>query len=152
MASTFEKLNFKDQREILIVNAPASFEKELAAVRNIAIARSTGDLSEVQFSLAFVTKQSEVDNLAKTIANKAKGDAIMWFAYPKGTSKKYRSEINRDRGWQTLGQLGFDPVRAVAIDEDWSALRFRRTEFIKTLSRSRQHAISAHGKARAREK
>jgi hypothetical protein len=23
-------------------------------------------------------------------------------------------------------------VRAVAIDEDWSALRFRRVEFIKT--------------------
>ncbi len=26
---------------------------------------------------------------------------------------------------------GFDTVRQVAIDEDWSALRFRRVEFIK---------------------
>lgn len=26
---------------------------------------------------------------------------------------------------------GFDSVRQIAIDEDWSALRFRRAEFIK---------------------
>ena len=30
-----------------------------------------------------------------------------------------------------LRSAGFDAVRAVAIDEDWSALRFRRMEFIK---------------------
>jgi hypothetical protein len=152
MASTFEKLNLKDQRKILVVNAPANFERELAALQDVAVARSAADLSEVQFSLAFVTKQREVDDLAKAIATKAKDDAIMWFAYPKGTSKKYKSEINRDHGWQTLGQLGFEPVRAVAIDENWSALRFRRVEFIKTLSRSRKRAISARGKAGARGK
>jgi hypothetical protein len=31
-----------------------------------------------------------------------------------------------------LKKLGFDTVRQVAIDEDWTALRFRRTEFIKS--------------------
>jgi len=55
---------------------------------------------------------------------------------PQATSKRYKSEINRDTGWQALGQAGFEPVRAVAIDEDWSALRFRRVEFIKTLTRA----------------
>jgi hypothetical protein len=29
----------------------------------------------------------------------------------------------------------FEPVGMVAIDEDWSALRFRRVEFIKTMNR-----------------
>jgi microsomal dipeptidase-like Zn-dependent dipeptidase len=38
------------------------------------------------------------------------------------------------------------PVRQVAIDEDWSALRFRRTEQVKTFTRSR--AISAAGRKR----
>lgn len=146
MASTFTKLNLTDQRKILVVNAPSTFEPELASLRNVAVARSVSELSEVQFSLAFVTRQGEVDDLAKAVAKKAKGDAIVWFAYPKGTSKRYKSEINRDRGWQTLGRFGFEPVRAVAIDEDWSALRFRRAQFIKTLSRSRAHALSAQGK------
>jgi len=34
-----------------------------------------------------------------------------------------------------MGKAGFEPVRMVAIDEDWSALRFRRVEFIKTMNR-----------------
>jgi len=60
----------------------------------------------------------------------ADGDPLLWFAYPKGSSKKYRCAFNRDTGWDVLKSLGFDTVRAVAIDEDWSALRFRRVECI----------------------
>jgi len=60
---------------------------------------------------------------------------VVWFAYPKGSSKKYTSQINRDNGWAVLGKAGFEPVRMVAIDEDWSAVRFRRVEFIKTMTR-----------------
>jgi hypothetical protein len=56
-------------------------------------------------------------------ALKAEGDAIVWFAYPKGTSKKYKSQIDRDNGWNMLGHEGFEPVRMVAIDEDWSDSR-----------------------------
>jgi hypothetical protein len=37
-----------------------------------------------------------------------------------------------------LGAAGFEPVRMVAVDEDWSALRFRRVGFIKTLTRRSQ--------------
>jgi hypothetical protein len=77
---------------------------------------------------------------------------VIWFAYPKGSSKKYKSEINRDSGWKVLGEAGFEPVRMVAIDEDWSAVRFRRVEFIKTLTRGKEHRMSAGGKARAARK
>jgi hypothetical protein len=37
----------------------------------------------------------------------------------------------------------------VAIDEDWSAVRFRKVEHIKTMVRSRAHAISQAGKRKA---
>jgi hypothetical protein len=120
----------------------------LTGLRDRTILRDLKDLTEIEFSLAFVTKQSEVDALAKTIAKKAKGDAVMWFAYPKGTSKKYHSEINRDHGWQILGELGFEGVRGVAIDEDWSATRFRQVEFIKAMKRDKTHAMTTQGKAR----
>ena len=127
----FDKLNLKSLTKILVLNAPQSFEPELAALRGITLSRSLRGLGEIEFSLAFVTRQKEVDQLAGSIVKLAKGDAVVWFAYPKGTSKKYQSEINRDSGWQALKQAGFDTVRMVAIDEDWSALRFRRVEFIK---------------------
>jgi hypothetical protein len=148
MPSTFEKLNLKSQSEILVLNPPASFEPELATLDGVKVLRDLQDLDHIEFSLAFVTRQKEVDTLAKAIARQAKGDAVVWFAYPKGTSKKYHSEIHRDTGWQVLGQAGFEPVRAVAIDEDWSALRFRRVEFVKTMTRATEHRISAPGKTR----
>jgi len=148
MPTTFEKLNLKDQRTILVLNPPASFEPELAALHAVTVLRNLQPLDAIDFSLAFVTKQQQVDTLAQAIASRAKGDAVVWFAYPKGTSKRYKSEINRDTGWQALGQAGFEPVRAVAIDDDWSALRFRRVEFIKTMTRAKEHRMTAQGKAR----
>jgi hypothetical protein len=150
MPSTFEKLNLKNQRQIVVLNAPGSFEHELTALRHFKILRGLEGVDEIDFLLAFVSTQREVDALATAMAMKAKGDAVVWFAYPKGTSKKYRSEISRDKGWQILGHFGFEGVRGVAIDEDWSAIRFRRAEFIKTMTREDKHAMSAQGKVRAR--
>ncbi len=48
-----------------------------------------------------------------------------------------------------MGEAGFEPVRMVAIDEDWSGLRFRRVDFIKTMTRGAEHALSAKGRAKA---
>ena len=134
MPTTFEKLNLKGQKQILVLHAPASFEPELAGLQGVTILRDLKSAGESLFSLAFVTKKSEVDALAAPMDKRAKGDAIVWFAYPKGTSKKYKCDFNRDNGWDKLKAAGFDTVRAVAIDEDWSGLRFRRVEFIKQRS------------------
>lgn len=131
---TFAKLNLKDQAEIVVLNAPASFEPELKSLKGVGVRRDAKG-GDIEFSLVFVTTQKEVDTLGPQVAKKAKGDAVVWFAYPKGSSKKYTSQINRDNGWAVMGKSGFEPVRMVAIDEDWSALRFRRVEFIKTMNR-----------------
>jgi len=132
--ATFAKLNLKDQAEIVVLNAPASFEPELKSLKGVTVRRDAKG-GDIDFSLAFVMTQKEVDTLGPQVAKKAKGDAIVWFAYPKGSSKKYKSQINRDNGWAVMGSAGFEPVRMVAIDEDWSAVRFRRVEFIKTMNR-----------------
>jgi hypothetical protein len=132
MPTVFEKLNLKSQKSILVLNAPDSFEKELDTLGGtVKVHRRMDELKSFEFALAFATKQIEVTRLSKALAAKAQGDVILWFAYPKGTSKKYSCDFNRDTGWDELRKAGFDTVRAVAIDEDWSALRFRRVEFIK---------------------
>ena len=148
MATTFEKLNFKQQPAIVVLNAPASFEPELSALTDVTVQRSLANSAPVSFLLAFVIRQQEVDAIAAQLATHAPGDAIIWFAYPKGTSKRYKCEFNRDTGWATLGAAGFEPVRQVAIDADWSALRFRRVEFIKTMTRVKLQAMTEQGKAR----
>jgi hypothetical protein len=152
MSPLFHKLNLKHQTEIVILNAPDTFEVELTALNGISVLRDVKSVEAITFSLAFVTKQEEVNEMASTITKKVQGDAVIWFAYPKGSSRKYKCEFNRDNGWEVLGKLGFEAVRQVAIDEDWSALRFRPVEFIKTMSREEKRAMSEQGKARATKK
>jgi hypothetical protein len=145
MSTVFKKMNYKGQSPVYIINAPESFTNEIDAIGTAALVkRSIAKAQDVLFILAFVTKQKEVDDLAKAIAPLVSGDGLVWFAYPKGTSKKYKCEFNRDSGWQEMGNFGFEPVRMVAIDEDWSALRFRKAEHTKSMSRS--FAISDTGK------
>jgi hypothetical protein len=145
----FGKLNLKEQQEIVVLDAPASFEAELARLKGVVVHRKAPKNAGVAFALAFVKRQAEVDAAAKALTRNAEGDVVLWFAYPKGSSKKYTCDFNRDTGWAALGAAGFEPVRMVAIDEDWSAVRFRRADFIKTLTRDKVHTLSALGRKRA---
>ena len=147
MPNVFQKLNLKDQTEIVAVNAPASFEPELAGLAGVSVLRDARVAKAISFAIAFAITQKEVDAAAKALTPKASGDAVIWFAYPKGSSKKYTCEFNRDTGWAELAKAGYEPVRQVAIDEDWSALRFRKVEHIKTMTRS--FAATEAGKAKA---
>lgn len=130
MPPVFAKLNLKDQTEVLILAPPASFELEIQALADAVVVRDARKVKSIDFALAFVTTRAEVDAAMKLIAPKAAGDLVLWFAYPKGTSKRYASEINRDTGWDSLTSAGFEAVRLVAIDQDWSALRFRREAYV----------------------
>ena len=58
--------------------------------------------------------------LAKQRAHLVK-PAVFWIAYPKGN----RTDINRDSLWPILSEYGMRPISQVALDETWSALRFR---------------------------
>jgi hypothetical protein len=143
----FEKMNLKDQEAILVLDAPKSFEPELKALKGVTVHSAPGRVTDIGFFLAFVITQPEVDKAARLAAEKTAGDAVVWLAYPKGTSKRYTSTINRDSGWKGMGAAGFEPVRSVAIDEDWSGLRFRRADFIKKMTRGAEHALTAKGRA-----
>jgi hypothetical protein len=130
MTPLFTKLNLGIHRDLLVVGAPASFEPELAALDGVTVRRDAKSAKAIAFAVVFVKTLAEVESAAKLLPKTA-GDAIVWFAYPKGTSKRYKCEFNRDNGWAALEAAGFESVRMVAIDEDWSALRFRRSEYVK---------------------
>jgi len=130
VASVFDKLNLKSQREILVLAAPPSFEPELQTLAGVSILRAARQAKSIEFAIAFVSRRAEVDAAVTAIVPKTAGDVVLWFAYPKGTSKRHVGEINRDTGWEALKSAGFETVRLVAIDADWSALRFRRAAYV----------------------
>jgi hypothetical protein len=144
MTPLFKKLNFKDQSALLIHNAPDSFKHEIKAISELASV-STTSKSKHDFLIFFVTTLKEMNAAIKTI-EKNKTEAVIWFAYPKQSSKKYTCEFNRDTGWQALGDIGLEPVRQVAIDEDWSALRFKKPEQIKKMIRRESMTLTKAGK------
>jgi len=152
MHPIFTKLNYKTQPEIAVVNAPEEFGAVVDSMRPLtSIVTDLDQIQQGQFMIAFVKTQQEVDAISTQAAQKLQGDGILWLAYPKGSSKKYRCDFNRDTGWAVLGQLGFESVRMVAIDDDWSAIRFRRTEYVKKMTRQEKHAISKAGKQKVKQ-
>jgi hypothetical protein len=145
----FKKLNLKSHREIVVLAAPSTFEAELVRLAGVRVHRSADDINRIAFALAFVMTQQQLDAASRDLASKAEADAILWFAYPKSASKRYRCDFNRDTGWNVLGTAGWEAVRNVSIDEDWSAIRFRRTVHIKRFRRDASRATSPAEKARA---
>jgi hypothetical protein len=153
MTPLFKKLNFKDHKAILVVNSPDSFENELSEMSNIIqIEKKIENLSEIEFAMCFATKQIEIDSFITAVHPKLLADAIVWLCYPKGTSKNYKCEFNRDTGWAIVCELGLESVRMVAIDDDWSALRFRKVEYVKTITRRESYALTTEAKKRTKKK
>ncbi|HYW50009.1 MAG TPA: hypothetical protein VE861_05350 [Gemmatimonadaceae bacterium] len=148
MSALFRKLNLKDHDMVVILNAPPSFESELAQLEGVTVARTVPTTGAVGFGIGFAVTQKELDAQAGAMAAAADSDAVLWIAYPKQSSKRYRCEFNRDTGWTVFAAADFEPVRMVAIDDDWSALRFRRTGYIKSMTRAASRAQTAEAKRR----
>jgi hypothetical protein len=73
--------------------------------------------------VAFARNQAELDSVAAPAIEAARQDRLAWIAYPK--AGKLGTDLNRDVLAALLTARGLQPVRQVAIDETWSALRFR---------------------------
>jgi hypothetical protein len=101
------------------------------------------------FVVAFVRSAAELHRSIGRVVPKLADSAVLWFAYPKKSSTRYpSSDLGRDDSWQELGDCGFEAVRQVAVDADWSALRFRRAGEIPTMVRDPNRAMSRSGRAR----
>jgi hypothetical protein len=147
MDPLLKKLHFKGQEQIYVLGAPADLKPILERMSNYTTVKKSPNCKHVyEFALFFVKNCEAIIKYAEKAAAKVPGDGVLWFAYPKKSSKKYQTDISRDNGWQPIGNLGYEPVRQVAIDEDWSALRFRRVEFIKSLKRDPGRALSKEGR------
>jgi hypothetical protein len=131
MTETFKKLNWKDGFELVALGVPASFEPEIAAL-GAKVVRDAAAIAKVRFAIAFAPDKAFAEAAMRALCSKADGDATIWLAYPKKTSRRYACDYDRDTGpWELFLELGFRPVRQVSIDEDWSALRFRRIEYVR---------------------
>jgi hypothetical protein len=147
VADLLKKLQHRPGTPVLALWTPPELEEVLAGWEDGGVTVHRRIRSGSPFVLAFVRSCAEIERHAARLAASLGGDdPILWMTYPKKSSKRYSSDVGRDDSWQPLGDLGFEPVRQVAVDADWSALRFRRVEKVARLTRSR--ALSTGGKQR----
>ncbi|MCA6379627.1 MAG: YdeI/OmpD-associated family protein [Cytophagales bacterium] len=117
------KLFITEAKRVAVINAPpvlGRFER--------------GKDGPIDVLLVFVRSKDDilmsVDQVISTLAPKG----VLWFAYPKKSSG-IKTDISRDSGWAPLAKNKFVPVTQVAINETWSALRFKPIDQIQKMTR-----------------
>lgn len=124
MNSILKKMFFRGQSPVLLLGAPAEFQKTAKAF-GVPVQREVK--ARYGFALGFAKSLAEAESAAKKMRPALDEGAVVWIAYPKGTSKKYpKVDVNRDKMYARLSKLGFEGVAMVAIDDDWAAMRFKQ--------------------------
>jgi hypothetical protein len=114
-----KKCKFKDKG--IVLKAPAAIQKEFV---KLGFKTSFGKQAKSQNTLVFINNNKEYVDFLKNDLKNIEPDSVLWFAYPKGSSK-IKTDINRDTIRITGEEFGITTVTAISIDDTWSALRFR---------------------------
>jgi predicted SnoaL-like aldol condensation-catalyzing enzyme len=130
MTSIVKKLGLKPGMRALVLDAPSGYMKSLAPLPDqVEVSQNLGSTHDfVQF---FATKKSDIAKSAKKLLQSATPGALVWITYPKKTSG-VDSDLSREAVWAAMEGTGWRPVSQIAIDEVWSALRFRPTQDVKS--------------------
>jgi bifunctional DNA-binding transcriptional regulator/antitoxin component of YhaV-PrlF toxin-antitoxin module len=125
-----DKLNYKEGDTVLVLNPPEGYLDRLG---ELAV-DTAPQISEYSFIQVFLYKKKEIPaHFEEGVKNLQKGGKL-WFCYAKRGSE-LKSDITRDNGWNAAETHGFVAVRQVAIDNTWSALRFKPAEEVKNMQR-----------------
>ena len=122
-----EKLQLQDEKNLLIQGLPSSIEKQFVKLtfsKNVTPLLRT---RKIDFALVFAVSQRQLVDILKDVIPALQDDAKFWIAYPKLTSK-ISSDLCRDKNWDFVSDYGFEAVRMIALDNVWSAGRFKKAD------------------------
>jgi hypothetical protein len=124
MAKTLaQKLFIKPGYTIRLLNAPEGFD--LGEVPDAVTVDSSNEKHDAV--ILFVKSHADLAEYFAKAHDLVKYDALLWIAYPKQSSKT-KADINRDTMYKAVLEWNYEGVTQVAIDDTWSALRFRPKE------------------------
>ncbi|MSQ39161.1 MAG: hypothetical protein EXR19_06275 [Chitinophagaceae bacterium] len=130
-----EKLQLKDEKNLLIQGLPSSVEKQFAKLsynKNLTPLLKT---RKIDFALIFAINQLQLNNILKEVFSALHSESKLWISYPKTTSKIV-SDLNRDASWDILSKNEYEAVRQVTLDHVWTAMRFKKLDQIPNRNRT----------------
>ena len=126
-----KKLLIKPGQRIAVLNAPRGYLDRLAPLPLDVDCVETPDGTLRDVVHLFVRDRAELERLGPAALTAAKRNGVLWISYPKRSSR-VATDLTRDIGWELTTGAGFEGVAQVAIDETWSATRFRPAELVKS--------------------
>ena len=108
------KLNLKSGMRVRVLAKPADLD---------LTGLSTTDAVDADGIIVFVRTLADVDAGSEPVLDAARLDRIVWLVYPE--AGQLGTDMNRDILWRHMLEKGVQGVRQIAIDDIWSALRFR---------------------------
>lgn len=138
MNALAKKLLIKPNSRWLIKNAPNGYPDSLSPLPDNTnlIFGTDGEFNGIQL---FVKNSSELVSELKIISPLLKADTVFWIIYPKKNSG-IQTDLEMMSSWDTPAQYGLRPVASAAVNEVWTALRFRPVEAVK-VSEGRNDAV-----------
>jgi hypothetical protein len=86
--------------------------------------REVGTMATASTAVVFVDDATSACEILAAHADELALPGVFWVAYPKGN----RADVNRDSLWPILAEFGMRPNGQVAVDNTWSAMRFRTSK------------------------
>jgi hypothetical protein len=121
-AALIKKLGIKPGQRAAVVNPPDGYADRIGPPQGVEV---TTDLEGTfDFVQVFAKDRATLERHLKAAHAALEPGGLFWISDPKGSSKVL-TDLNRDVFWGALEHLGVRPVTQVAVDEVWSALRFR---------------------------
>lgn len=129
--SLLEKLQLKDEKNLLIQGLPSTVEKQFV---KISFAKNLTPLlktKKIDFALLFAISHKQLEDILRDVIPALHDNSKLWIAYPK-ISSKIVSDLSRDCNWDCISKLGYESVRLINLDNIWSAMRFKKADQIRT--------------------
>ncbi|MCK9403557.1 MAG: YdeI/OmpD-associated family protein [Chitinophagaceae bacterium] len=130
-----EKLQLKDEKNLLIQGLPSSIEKQFAKINYAKNVTPLLKAKKLDFALVFALSQNQLNNVLNEVFPALHDDTKLWVAYPK-TASKIVSDLNRDCSWELLKRKEYECVRQVTLDHVWTAMRFKKLDKIPNRTRA----------------
>lgn len=127
LPNLLEKLQYAEQKNILIQGLPSSIEKQFA---KLAFAKNVTPLlksRKIDFALVFAVNVNQLTTILRDVLPALHDEGVFWIAYPKSTSK-ISTDLSRACNWNCVLNHGFETLQEVALDHVWTAARFTRKE------------------------
>jgi len=126
LPNLLERLQYTEQKNILIQGLPSSIEKQFA---KIAFAKNVTPLlktRKIDFALVFAVNVNQLTSILRDVLPALHTEGVFWIAYPKSTSK-ISTDLSRACSWDCVHSQGFENLEEVALDHVWTATRFSKT-------------------------